>query len=177
MKDSLIATISNITLELPKHLLQQLMESRCVTWHPSFEVRHCDRIMSTVHTQVPFENLTEDNKWGYQTYISRDLEKIQVDYTDIISVKNMIVMDHFMVSFDNNKYYYSNIYSQSIQGIFLEYCDKYEKDEDEWDHTNIKELKQLNTERKKDDSQYNFFSINERELGYFVNAILHLVAN
>ena len=114
-----IENISNITPEIPKHLLQELMESNCVTWHPYFEKRHYDRIMNIVYTQVPYENFTEDNKWGYQLHISRDLKEIPVDYNDIISVKNMIVMDHFTISLDdNNEYHYSTRNPLSVLEVF-----------------------------------------------------------
>ena len=170
-----IANVSNIIPETPKHLLQELLESDCVTWHPYFEKRHYDRIMNVVHTKVPYENLTKDNKWGYQLHISRDLEEIPVNYNDIISVKNMIVMDHFTVSLNSdNEYYYSTRNPISILEVFLKYCDKYQKDRDEWNHDDVKELKQLHAEKKKNYSQYTFFGIDEKELGYFVNAILHL---
>lgn len=173
-----IKNISNITSEIPKHLLQQLMESNCVTWHPYFEQRHYDRIMNIVHTQVPYENLTKDNKWGYQFHISRDLEKIPVDYNDIISVKNMIVMDHFTVSIDdNNEYHYSCRNPLSILEVFLKYCTKYKKDRDEWNHDDVKELKQIHDIIKKKYCQYTFFTINEKELDYFANSIIHLATN
>ena len=45
-----VEIFSNITPEIPKHLLQELMESKCVTWYPYFEKRHYVRIMNTVHT-------------------------------------------------------------------------------------------------------------------------------
>ena len=170
-----IAKISNITQEVPKHLLQQLMESSCVTWHPYFEKRHYDRIMNTVHTSVPYENFTNDNKWGYEWHISRDLEKISVDYNDIISVKNMIVMDHFTVSLDNNnEYHYSSRNPLSILEVFLKYCNKYKKDRDEWNHDDVREIKQIHDIKKKQYPQYTFFTINEKELGYLAKAIIYL---
>ena len=169
-----IISISTVT-EAPKHLLQQMMDYHCVTWHPYFEKKYYDRIMNVVHTQVPYENITNDNKWGYQYHISSDLEKIPVDYTDTISVKNKIVMDNFTVSInDNNEHYYSTRNAVSIYEIFYRYCSVYKKDIDEWDHDNLKELRELHAAKKKKYSQYTFFKINEKELGYFVNAILHL---
>ena len=87
-------------------------------------------------------------------------------------------MGHFTVSIDtNNEYYYSTRNPISILEVFLKYCNQYEKDRYEWEHDNVNGIRQLHAKKKKDDCQYNFFTVNERELGYFVNTILHLVSN
>lgn len=165
-------------VEPPKHILQQLMEHKCVTWHPDFERKNYDKFMDIIHKFVPYEDLNDDNKWGYQFKITKQLKDIPVDFSDIISVKNMIVMDNFRVSMNNNgNYIYSTRSPISVYEIFLKYCSKYNKNIDKWEDDSIEDLRNLHAEKKKNYCQYTFFSTDEEGIGYFANSIIYLATS
>ena len=81
----------NIKLK-DKNILDEMMEMNCVTWHPDFQKKYYSKIMDIIKN-VPYKDLNNSNKWGYQINISRELKRIyynSIDYTDRLIVKNKI---------------------------------------------------------------------------------------
>ena len=113
---------SNTTLMTDNSLqdiIEKLLYFQCTTWHPDFANKYRDQIINTIHTKVPFEDVNNDNKWGYQYHISENLKKIPIDYNNILSVKNMIIMDYFVIRTNSKKEIkYSTINPVSVYEVF-----------------------------------------------------------
>ena len=162
----------------PTHVLDKLMEMHCVKWHPKFQSRNYQLFMDIINNDIPYEDLNNDNKWGYQYHISKGIEKdFTVDFTDRISVKNMIVADNFICSRSESKfYYYSNI-GRSVYEIFHKYMNKYSKDIDDWYCDEMKGIRELHKKFKKKYSQYSYFETDEEGLDCITDAVIKLATS
>ena len=162
-------------LDSKTYILNKLLEMDCVTWNPEFAKKH-DKIISNVLTnEIDYDNISNNNKWGYQFHIKSALCKIDVDYSDIDSIKNMIIMNHFVIKLDSNKNKkYVTVNPTSVYEIFYYYKNKFKKSIDIWYDKEILNLKNLHEKLKSKNSQYSFFGIDEDKLNYFVNGIIHL---
>ena len=146
----------------------------CASWHPDFARKHRTFFMNIIHEKVPYEDLHQDNKWGYQYYISQGIKEIPIDYSNRLSIKNMIVIDNFFCHILDDKYYYSTNRFVSVYEIFHKYMNKYNKDMNEWYCEEMKELRNMHLNFKKKNSQYSSFTIDEQGLNYFTDAVIKL---
>ena len=169
--------MSNIveSVDSKNYILDKLLEMGCVTWDTEFAKKH-DKLISNVLTnEINYDNISNNNKWAYQFHIKSALYKIDVDFNDIDSVKNMIIMDYFVIKLDSNKNKkYVTLNPTSVYEIFYYYTNKFKKSIDIWYDKEMSNLKNIHEMLKSKNSQYSFFGIDENKLDYFVNCIMHL---
>jgi hypothetical protein len=159
-------------------VLKKLLEMGCVTWDLTFAKKNHNLISDVLTNEINYENISTQNKWGYQYHIKLALEKVAVDYNDIDSVRNMIIMNHFVIKLDRNKNRkYVTVNPTSIYDIFNYYRNKFRKNISTWNDSELSDLKNLHEILKKNNCQYTFFGVDENKLDYFVNAIKHLQEN
>lgn len=159
-------------------VLEKLMNMGCVTWDPCFAQKHNGLISNVLTNEINYDSISNDNKWGYQFHITSALNKIDVDYNDIDSVRNLIIMNHFVIKMDKDKNIrFETRNPTSVYEIFYYYQNKFNKNIDNWYDPELSDLKILHENFKKNYNQYSFFGIIEDQLNYFVNAVIHLQRN
>ena len=75
-------------------VLHRMLEYNCITWHPHFQEHHLDLINLTINNALKSRIFNKDNKWGFQYNIKEQLKNIN-------DIKNMIILDHYIVTFKN----------------------------------------------------------------------------
>ena len=86
----------------------------------------------------------------------------------------MIVEDHYVIKRKDSECIYSVRNPSSLFEIFVYYCSKYSKKWDEWDNSEVEDMKKIHWIRKQDYNQYSFHSVSESELDACARAIKYL---
>ena len=155
-------------------VLHRMLEYNCITWHPHFQEQHLDLINLTINNALKSRIFNKDNKWGFQYNIKEELKNIPIDNKNINDIKNMIVLDHYIVTFKNSEYFYKTKNPISIYEIFISYCNKYNSKKDIWYYKEINNLKVIHQEKQ---NNYTFHSIDENDLETLAKAVIYLIRN